>query len=124
MGQSCAAHVTSSGKVLLAGLAECELEPYVIGPLERFTAATIVEPELLRSEIDDVRGQGFAIARQELAHGLNAVAVPVRDHTGEVIAALSVSGPTFRLDDERLGELVEHATDAAHRISARLGHVG
>ncbi|MBJ7291368.1 IclR family transcriptional regulator [Williamsia sp.] len=124
VGQSCPAHATSSGKVLLAGLPKDDLEPYVAVPLERFTDDTITEPDLVRAELDDIRGRGWALARQELEEGLNAIAAPVRDQTGEVIAALSVSGPTFRLDDDRMGELVGRVTDAADRISMRLGHSG
>ena len=124
VGDRLPSHCTALGKVLLAGLPKDDLEPYVATSLERFTPETITEPDLVRAELDDIRGRGWALARQELEEGLNAIAAPVRDQTGEVVAALSVSGPTFRLDDDRMRELVGRVTDAADRISMRLGHAG
>ncbi|MFD0927900.1 IclR family transcriptional regulator [Williamsia deligens] len=121
VGQSCPAHATSSGKVLLAGLAEARLAPY-LGALERFTPATIVTEPALREELATVRGQGWAAARDELEDGLTAVAAPVRDHTGDVVAALSISGPTFRMGADRIPALSAAAISAADAVSGRLGY--
>ncbi|MGZ8179905.1 IclR family transcriptional regulator [Williamsia sp. SKLECPSW1] len=122
VGQSSPAHATSSGKVLLSGLSETRLTQVLPADLERFTAATIVTVAQLRVELETIREQGWGAARDELEEGLTAVAAPVRDHTGEVIAALSISGPTFRMGAERIPELSREAVAAAGAVSARLGH--
>ncbi len=76
----------------------------------------------LRDELATIRGQGWGAARDELEEGLTAVAAPVRDHTGDVVAALSISGPSFRMDADRIPELSRLAIDAADAVSVRLGH--
>lgn len=122
VGQSCPAHATSSGKVLLAGLSEGRLSVVLDGVLEQFTDATIVTGAALRDELTTVRAQGWAAARDELEDGLTAVAAPVRDHTGDVVAALSISGPSFRMGVDRIPDLSRQAVTAADAVSVRLGH--
>ena len=122
VGQSCPAHATSSGKVLLAGLSEGRLSVVLDGVLEQFTDATIVTGAALRDELTTVRAQGWAAARDELEDGLTAVAAPVRDHTGDVVAALSISGPSFRMGVDRIPDLSRQAITAADAVSVRLGH--
>jgi IclR family transcriptional regulator, acetate operon repressor len=73
-------------------------------------------------ELDAVRRNGFATSIDELEVGLSALAAPVRGRSGEVIAALSISGPTLRMGVERRGELTELLTSEAARLSRRLGH--
>jgi len=66
---------------------------------------------------------GYACSIEELEEGLNAIAAPVRNHTGDVIAALSVSGPVYRLTQARLDEVVPQVVAAAGAISHRMGHL-
>jgi len=73
-------------------------------------------------ELQSVRQDGFATSIDELEIGLSAMAAPVRGGRGEVIAALSISGPTLRMGAERRGELRELLTSEAARLSRRLGH--
>jgi DNA-binding IclR family transcriptional regulator len=68
-----------------------------------------------------VRHDGFATAVDELEDGLSAIAAPVRGPGGEVIAALSVSGPTLRLTRERVAELTPILVQEAHALEQRLG---
>ena len=69
-----------------------------------------------------VREQGYAVAVDELEVGLTAIAAPIRNAHGDVIASLSVSGPTFRLAEARVKELVPVVVDAADEVSRRLGY--
>jgi IclR family pca regulon transcriptional regulator len=91
------AYATSMGRVLLAGLPEAELEEYfgavVLAPL---TARTVTSTEALRAEIAKARTQGWALVNQELEEGLRALAAPVRDRTGRVVAAVNVSAHASR----------------------------
>jgi DNA-binding IclR family transcriptional regulator len=92
--------------------------------LDRFTSRTITTRRALEAQLVDVLADGYATTFQEYEDGLNAVAAPVRDHTGEVVAAVSVSGPAYRLDEPRVAEIASQLRRGANRISDRMGHLG
>ncbi|MGA8209646.1 MAG: IclR family transcriptional regulator [Nocardioidaceae bacterium] len=121
VGQHIPLHATSNGKVLLAGLPADEVDSR-LPRLPAYTASTVTGRARLRRDLDRVREQGYAVAVDELEVGLTAIAAPVRNAHGDVIASLSVSGPTFRLGEARVEELVVVVVDAADEISRRLGH--
>jgi IclR family transcriptional regulator, pca regulon regulatory protein len=99
------AHATSMGKVLLAGLADDELDEYLgTATLTRHLERTITDPDVLRDELMRVREQGYAIVDQELEEGLIAIAVPVRDRAGRVVAAINLSTHVARRSVESLRE--------------------
>lgn len=122
VGQSTPPHATSSGKVLLAftGPDLCSLLPE---PLPRFTDHTVVDLAVLERELGEVRLQGWAATEQEYELGLNAVAAPVRDHEDVVVAAVSVSGPSYRLTTGALPQVAERVVVASGELSRRLGHL-
>jgi IclR family acetate operon transcriptional repressor len=99
-GRRTTPHAVANGKVLMAYGAIA-----VPPSLERYTAQTITAPDLLAAELAAVRGRGYATAVAELEEGLVAVASPVFDGTGACVAALSVSGPAYRMKPETLDEL-------------------
>jgi IclR family acetate operon transcriptional repressor len=116
-------HTTSSGKVLLAFMDDAERDLRLSRPLARPTRRSIVDPAQLRTQLAEVRRRGYAQTLEELEEGLNAVAAPVRQADGGVVAALSVSGPAFRMrpvDLPRIGRLTMEAADT---VSRRLGHL-
>ncbi|MEA2290092.1 MAG: IclR family transcriptional regulator, acetate operon repressor [Solirubrobacteraceae bacterium] len=118
VGRTVDFHTTAVGKVLVAhGAAELPG-----GRLRRVAPGTIVDRELLRRELEQVREDGFATAADELEPGLTALAAPVHGPTGDVIAALSISGPTLRLSPKRVAELRPMLIQEAAALSARLGH--
>jgi DNA-binding IclR family transcriptional regulator len=123
VGQSCPAHATSSGKVLLAGLDAQDLRGRLAATLESFTANTVVTLADLERELAGVRERGWASVVEELEVGLNAVSAPIYDAGSNVIAALSVSGPAYRLSPDRFPEIAKQTTAAAEVISRRLGWV-
>src|SRR5207253_9314934 len=102
-------HVAANGKVFMAFGAAAVPEQ-----LERFTPRTITNRSVLESELASVRNRGYGTAVDELELGLAAVAAPVRNAGGDVVAALSISGPTSRLTAGRIEQLarllVEQAT--------------
>lgn len=120
VGQHIPLHATSNGKVLLSGLDESDLEE-ALGALATYTPRTITGLSELREELDRVRKQGYAVAADELEVGLTAVAAPVRNAHGDVIASMSVSGPSFRLGEDRIDEVVALTVEAAAEVSHRLG---
>ncbi|WP_181019618.1 IclR family transcriptional regulator [Nonomuraea typhae] len=115
VGQRTPSHATSSGKVLLA-FGALRLP----GELERFTPATIVTAEGLG--LAEIRERGWASAVEELEVGLNAVAAPVQGADGAVVAAVSASGPSYRLTPERLPEVGAILAAGAREISQRIGY--
>jgi DNA-binding IclR family transcriptional regulator len=123
VGQSCPVHATSSGKVLLAGLDGADVRARLSSVLESFTENTVVKIADLQGELADVRERGWASVSEELEVGLNAVAAPVYDANSQVIAALSVSGPSYRLDRDRYEEVAKLTIIAADTVSRRLGWV-
>ncbi|MGH8862965.1 MAG: IclR family transcriptional regulator [Jatrophihabitantaceae bacterium] len=120
VGQHIPLHATSNGKVLLSGLSHEEIA-HTLGALPAFTERTITDLARLQAEVDEVRACGYARAVDELEVGLTALAAPIRNAHGDVIAALSVSGPSFRLDERRIQEVVPTLLDAAREVSHRLG---
>jgi DNA-binding IclR family transcriptional regulator len=124
VGQSCPAHATSSGKVLLAALSGQQLRERLPTRLQSFTDATVTSRAELEAELATVRENGWAMVCEELEVGLNAVAAPVYDADAEVVAALSVSGPSYRLGKGEFATVAQLAVMAAEGISRRLGWVG
>ena len=89
-------HAVSSGQVLLAFRPPAAVERYLERPLERFTARTIVDPEALRERLRIVQHDGYAWVREEFDEGINSVAAPIADASGEVVAAVHLHGPSYR----------------------------
>jgi DNA-binding IclR family transcriptional regulator len=115
-------HSTATGKVLLAYM-PCEDAEAALAASElaQFTPNTITERRRLRAELELIRGHGYALDRQEDYVGVECVAVPVFDASGECVAAASVSYPAAPA--ERTEELIRLVTQAAAKISANLGAV-
>ena len=123
VGRRAPLHCTSNGKVLLASLPEAERERLLDRPLERPTPHTIVDRTTLRTQLREIEVRGYAQTLEELEEGLNAVAAPVRQADGDVIAALSVSGPAFRMRPMDLPRIARLTMEAAGAVSRRLGYV-
>jgi IclR family acetate operon transcriptional repressor len=111
-------HASVVGKVFLAEGAA----PLPARPLEQLAARTITDVAALRRDLELTRMRGYAIAVDELEPGLWAVAAPVRNERGAVIAALAVSGPTVRLREGLLDELGALVREEAHALSIRNGY--
>jgi IclR family pca regulon transcriptional regulator len=116
------AFATSMGRVLLAGLPDAELDDYLTTvKLDRLTSRTIGSTTALRAEIIKVRSQGFSLVDQELEEGLRAVAAPIRDRAGRVVASLNISTQASRTSLESMRRnLVPPLLATAARISADL----
>ena len=89
-------HAVSSGQVLLAFRPAASLERYLERPRERFTERTLVDPEALRARLRDVRRDGYAWVLEEFDRGINSVAAPIADVSGEVVASVHLHGPSYR----------------------------
>ncbi len=124
VGSSLPAHCTSLGKILLADLAENELNKLLeSNPLNGFTPKTVSTPAKLTADLALARQNGYAIDDEELASGLRAVSAPIRDISGRVIAAVNVTGTIDRISFDRLNsEIIPALLDVTGQISAALGY--
>jgi DNA-binding IclR family transcriptional regulator len=123
VGRRAPLHATSNGKILLAFLDDSERSRVLAEPLAAMTSRTITDPQVLGRQLDQIVARGFAQTLEELEEGLNAVAAPVRQADSRVVAALSVSGPAFRMRPMDLPRIARLTMEAAATISRRLGHV-
>lgn len=115
-------HQGAPGKVLLAFAAEPVQEKVLGGDLRSAVTLSKIDPEELRAELAAIREAGYALSMQERVPGVVGVAVPIRDHTGEVVAALSVSVPALRAGITELEALAPRAVEAARELSSQLGY--
>ena len=116
------AHCTALGKVILAALRAEQLNRFLEhADLKPHTAKSITEITSLRREIAEVRRTGMAFDDGEFDPEVRCVAVPVHDFTNQVVGAVGISGPVWRMSIQTLQELVPVVRDAARRLSAEFG---
>jgi len=122
-GRRAVAHCTALGKVLLAhhpwDEVRADIERHGWRP---YTAHSIHDFERLRDELAAIRDQGHAVDDEERAIGSACLAAPIRDHSGQVTAALSVTGTTATMPPDRRAQVTPKLLAAASRVSLRLGH--
>jgi len=124
LGARLYAHCSALGKVLLANSEEEEVRRIMqTAGLPRFTDNTITNEEDLLQELAKIRKQGFAYDLEEILPDLCCVAAPIYNHTGQVIAAVSMSLPAYRFKRSQ-NEFRDGVIRAAKRISKRLGYYG
>lgn len=123
-GRRLPAHCTSVGKMLLASLPEADLAARIPEGTElvAMTPHSITDPTDLQKELAAIRERGVAFETRESNPDVSCVAAPVRDRSGRVVAALSISVPMVRWSEERRGELGRLAASGAAELSERLGH--
>jgi len=107
-------YATAVGKVLLASLSEAELDTYLHKmPPTRFTPNTVTDPVLLKQELRQVKERKYAETRDEFCEGLSAVAIPICDQWGTIIAAIGASAPTLRMQNAQQFETTLHELSQA-----------
>jgi IclR family KDG regulon transcriptional repressor len=122
MGDIAPVHATALGKVLLAYLDPASLEQ-ILAELDYtpLTSHTILSDTELRAQLSEIRLRGYATDREEAYRGVCCVAAPVFNWTGKVIAAISVSGPTWAIEQELFPTLTHRVLLAAGTLSQKLG---
>jgi DNA-binding IclR family transcriptional regulator len=116
-------HATAAGKVFLAEMSGEEVQAVIDRGLPPLTQATLTDGAALRKQLDLIRNWGYATTYEEAEIGLVAIAVPVRGLGGGVVAALAISGPMFRVNEQTLPGLLAELESAAARFSWRVGYV-
>ncbi len=116
-------HCTASGKVLLAYMPKDERKKIIKKTkIPRFTRKTITDEKRLEEELSKVRKQGFALDRGEHERYVRCIAAPIRNHEGQVVAGISISGPAFRMGGDEQNRLREFLLSVSKGISERLGY--
>jgi len=122
VGKRAPMHCTSVGKAILANLPSGMVHEIVERKgLPMHTKHTITDKDALFKELVQVKQNGYALDLEENENGISCIAAPIFDHLGKVVAAISISGPTIRMTEERLNQLKEQMLDVGSQISVRLG---
>jgi len=123
IGKRAPLYCTAVGKILAAYQDDTWIAGYLDRPFEKHTPNTITERAALERELREVRENGYAIDNEEHNVGIRCIAVPVFDHSGKVVASLSISGPAVRVrpekDDEHLAQLAKTATEISQVLGFR-----
>lgn len=123
VGRRLPAHATGLGKAMLAFLPAKDLDERFMGvQLEQFTTKTVRDLPELREILAKVRSAGYAADNGEYSDGVSCIAVPLRDGTGDVVAAMSVSAPSFRFDRDGRRRALGLLLEASREISRELGY--
>ena len=125
IGRHLPLHAGSAGKVMLAYLPEERREEILaVGNLARLTEKTIVDLDQLRSELARIREDGYAISKGEWILDASGIAAPIFDRFGEVLAALTISGPSQRFTTDVFQGYKADVMGVARQISAAVGYRG
>ena len=122
VGQRLPVHCTASGKLFLAFLPEAELNAILNHPMDTYTDNTVTSRDELFDQLEKIRNQGYAVDYEEYELGICAVAAPIFNRRGSVIAAIGGPSPTSRMTPERIMEIAEAYKKAAQAISRRMGY--
>jgi DNA-binding IclR family transcriptional regulator len=120
LGVKAPLHCTGIGKAMLAFLPEEAAEAVLNKPLKKYTENTITDREALVQELAEIRRKGYSVDRMEHEYGIKCVGIPILNKRGQVIAGMSVSGPSLRFDDEKIKQFAMLLKDAASRIADKL----
>jgi IclR family transcriptional regulator, KDG regulon repressor len=121
VGQRVPVHSTASGKLFLAHLPKEQQDLILGNPLRSYTEKTITSPDELRKQLVEIRAQGFALDAEEFEVGVCAVATPIFNRRGNVIATLGGPCPVSRMTPQRIQEITAAFKLAAQQISRRMG---
>lgn len=125
IGSRIPAYCTALGKAILAALPESERNAIMEKTQFRaYTPKTITKPKVLKEHLQEVARQGFAVDDEENEEGMRCVAAAIRNHSGEVVGAISISAPTSRMPEEKMRETGLLVKEICARLSASLGYRG
>lgn len=123
-GSRLPAYCTGAGKLLLAYFSEEQFNAYCrTVDFIRFTPETVTDPAILKNQLVEIKKAGFVIVKSEFRSEVLSIAAPALDENGDVIAAISLAGPVFRMDDsKKIKEYTQAVVDTAKVLSMRIGY--
>jgi DNA-binding IclR family transcriptional regulator len=120
LGERIPLHASATGLAFLSACSAERVDAYLDGPLEPRTPDSLVAPDAIRAELDAIRQRGHSVNVGGLSTGISSLGAPVVDRSGTPVGALSVSGPSSRIEPSRFDELGPQVAAAAARISRLL----
>ena len=117
-------HCTSVGKILMASMDNDKIEMVINKGLKAYTKNTITDPNTLKKEIKTVRSKSVALDYEEYALGVRSIAAPIRSANGNVIAAVALVAPSFRVSRQRINKFLPILKNYSLQISRALGYKG
>jgi DNA-binding IclR family transcriptional regulator len=118
------AYCTALGKALLADLPWAEAEAILdTEPMDSLTPSTIVGKAAMRAELETIRSRGYSVDDEERNPHVVCIAAPITDHTGRTAAAVSISGPAFRIREHGIENVARRLAERTAEVSARMGGV-
>jgi len=118
-------HAGASSKILMAYLGEEDWERIIAREgLRRYTASTITQVRKLKAHLRDIRKKGYAVSDQEVDRDVRAVAAPILNGAGELVAGLSVAGPAYRINLQKVDRMRSLVVKGAMKISSMMGYNG
>jgi DNA-binding IclR family transcriptional regulator len=123
IGKQAPMHCTGSGKLFLTNYSDAELANYIkkrgsVKPTEK-SINTYLE---LKAELERIKKQDYSIDNEECERGMRCVAIPIRNHTGSIVAGLSVTGPAVRMPFQRIKENLPFLLKVSQQLSFLLGY--
>lgn len=118
-------YCTSLGKLFLSQLTDEMLKEYFeMTPITQYTPNTITSYDALVSELNQIRAQGFSRDNEELCAGMICIGAPIRDYTGKIAYAVSLSGPSERMTEEKQQKILPKLKEVCASLSSFLGYSG
>jgi DNA-binding IclR family transcriptional regulator len=122
IGQRLPAYCTASGKLFLSHLPESELDAILEQPLSKKTENTVVDINELKKQFEMIRKNGYAVDYEEFELGVCAIAAPIYNRQGKIVAAIGSPSPISRMTPERISDIAAAFKKAAIAISQRMGY--
>lgn len=123
IGARLPAYTTADGKIIICYQNKDKIKNYLPKRIPQYTNNTITNKGEFIKKLEEMKKNGYAIDNEEYVEGLKCVAAPIFDHDGKVRFSLSTTGPAFRMNEERIKELIVIIKEAANEISQRIGYM-
>lgn len=121
IGRRAPMHASAVGKAILAFLPEDLVSKVIEKGLEKYTSNTITDPDELIKHLETVRTRGFAVDDEENEEGIRCIGAPIFDYSGKVVGALSISGSTVTVTQDKIDFFAKKALECARKISRHMG---
>ncbi len=115
-------YTTADGKIILCYQNKDKIKTYLPKRIPKYTQNTITNKGEFIKKLEEMKKAGYTTDNEEFVEGIKCVAAPIFDHDGKVRFSLSTTGPAFRMNEDRIKEIVVIIKEAANEISRRIGY--